>query len=299
MSREISVFSRWLLASRPRTLPAAIAPIVLGSALAAHQHAFQPAPALLCAAFALLAQIGANFANDYFDFRRGADAPGRLGPTRAVASGLISPRAMLGATFLVLALAAIFGCALITYGGWVIILLGVVSLLAALAYTGGPFPLAYHGLGEVAALVFFGYVAVLGTFYVQAGSPLPPVAWLAATACGLLAANILLVNNVRDFASDARAGKRTLVVRFGRQFAHRLYAFNVATALATPVFFLIAGFNPLVLVALAELPLGLLLARFLAATPDGDGLRFNKLLAQSAQFLALWAGLMSLGIMFG
>jgi len=299
MSREISIFSRWLLAARPRTLPAAFAPVALGSALASHQHNFRSVPALLCGVFALLAQIGANFANDYFDFRRGADAPGRLGPTRAVASGLISPRAMLGATFLVLALAAVAGCALITYGGWLIILLGVGSLLAALAYTGGPFPLAYHGLGEVAALVFFGYVAVLGTFYVQAGSRLPPAAWLAATACGLLAANILLVNNIRDATTDTRAGKRTLVVRFGRKFAHRLYAFNVALALITPVLFFIAGSGPFVLVALVELPLGLLLARFLAATPDGDGPRFNRLLAQSAQFLALWAGLMSLGIVFG
>jgi len=299
MSRQLSIPSRWLLAARLRTLPAAIAPVALGSALAAHQQHFQPVPSLLCASFALLAQIGANFANDYFDFRRGADAPGRLGPTRAVATGLISPGAMLGATFLALGLAAIAGCALIPYGGWIIIVLGVASLLGALAYTGGPFPLAYHGLGEVSALIFFGFIAVLGTFYVQAGAPIPPTAWLAAGACGLLAANMLLVNNIRDVETDAQAGKRTLVVRFGRKFAHRLYSFNIIFALATPVCFFMAGWHLYVLMAMVELPLGLLLARFLAATSDGDGPRFNKLLAQSAQFLALWAGLLALGIALG
>jgi 1,4-dihydroxy-2-naphthoate octaprenyltransferase len=299
MSRPISAPSRWLLATRLRTLPAAVAPVALGSALAAHQQHFQPIPSLLCAVFALLAQIGANFANDYFDFRRGADAPGRLGPTRAVASGLISPRAMLVATFLALGLAAVAGCALIPYGGWAIIILGVTCLLAALAYTGGPFPLAYLGLGEVCALIFFGLVAVLGTYYVQAGASLLPTAWLTATACGLLAANILLVNNIRDCATDAQAGKRTIVVRFGRGFAHRLYSFNVIFALATPVCFFVAGWHLYVLMALVEAPLGLLLARILTATSDGDGPRFNKLLAQSAQFLALWAGLLSLGIALG
>lgn len=299
MSRPPSVLSRWLLAVRLRTLPAAVAPVALGSALAAHQQHFQPIPAVLCSAFALLAQIGANLANDYFDFRRGADTPGRLGPTRTVATGLISPSTMLIATFLVLGLAAIAGCALIPYGGSVIIFLGVGSLLAALAYTGGPFPLAYHGLGEVSALVFFGFVAVLGTYYVQAGAPLPAVAWLAAAACGLLAANILLVNNIRDLATDAQAGKRTIVVRFGRKFAHRLYSFNVIFALATPVCYFVTGWHTYVLMALIVTPLGLLLARILAITPDGDGPRFNKLLAKSAQFLALWAGLLSLGIALG
>lgn len=296
---KTSALSRWVLAARPRTLPAAVAPVALGSALAAHIQRFQPIPAIFCAAFALLAQIGANFANDYFDFRRGADTPGRLGPTRAVASGLIAPGVMLRATLLVLALAAVAGCALIPYGGWIIIALGVTSLLTALAYTGGPFPLAYHGLGEVCALVFFGFVAVLGTYYVQAGLLLPRTAWLAAAACGLLAANVLLVNNVRDLATDAQAGKRTLVVRFGRVFAHRLYSFNVIFALATPLCFFISGWHLFVLVPLVELPLGLLLARILAATPDGDGPRFNGLLAKSAQFLALWAGLLAMGIALG
>ncbi len=289
----------WLLAARPRTLPAAIAPVTLGSALAAHAHHFQLIPALLCAGFALLAQIGANFANDYFDYRRGADAPGRLGPTRAVAAGLISPGAMLGATFLALALAAAAGSGLIFYGGWPMIIIGGVSLLAALAYTGGPYPLAYHGLGEVCALIFFGLVAVLGTYDVQAGWPAPLTAWLAATACGLLAANILLVNNIRDQATDARAGKRTLTVRYGRRFARRLFCANIFFALVSPIIiFLVIRASPAMLLLLVLTPLGLLLARVLAATPDGDGPRFNKLLAHAAQFLALWAALLAIGLVF-
>jgi 1,4-dihydroxy-2-naphthoate octaprenyltransferase len=260
--------------------------VVLGSALAAHQHSFQMIPALLCAAFALLAQIGANFANDYFDHRRGADAPGRLGPTRAVAAGLISPGAMLGAAFLALALAAAAGSGLIFYGGYSLIILGAASLLTALIYTGGPYPLAYHGLGEVCALVFFGFVAVLGTYDVQAGWPAPPAAWLAAAACGLLAVNILLINNIRDMGTDTRAGKRTLVVRLGRGLAERLFMGNIIVALATPIIFCVAQTGLAVLLPLVLTPLGLLLARVLAATPDGDGPRFNRLLAHAAQFHA-------------
>lgn len=272
--------------------------MVLGSALAAHQHSFQMIPALLCAAFALLAQIGANFANDYFDHRRGADAPGRLGPTRAVAAGLISPGAMLGAAFLALALAAAAGSGLIFYGGYSLIILGAASLLTALIYTGGPYPLAYHGLGEVCALVFFGFVAVLGTYDVQAGWPAPPAAWLAAAACGLLAVNILLINNIRDMGTDTRAGKRTLVVRLGRGLAERLFMGNIIVALATPIIFCVAQTGLAVLLPLVLTPLGLLLARVLAATPDGDGPRFNRLLAHAAQFLALWAALFAVGLIF-
>jgi 1,4-dihydroxy-2-naphthoate octaprenyltransferase len=271
---------------------AAIAPVVLGSALAAHQHSFQPIPALLCAAFALLAQIGANFANDYFDHRRGADAPGRLGPTRAVAAGLISPGAMLGAAFLAA------GSGLILDGGWTMILIGASSLLAALAYTGGPFPLAYHGLGEVCVLVFFGLVAVIGTYIVQAGWPAPPATWLGAAGCGLLAVNILLVNNIRDRESDERAGKRTLVVRMGRRFANRLFFGNVIFSLLVPVIFFLMQTGPAVLMPLVLAPLGLLLAKIVAATPDGDGPRFNRLLGHAAQFLALWAALLAVGLLF-
>ena len=287
----------WLLAARLRTLPAAIAPVALGSAFAAREMHFKLVPALLCAAFALLAQIGANFANDYFDFRQGADTANRLGPKRAVASGLVKPAAMLRATLLALALAAVAGSCLIFYGGWWLVLIGAASLLGALAYSGGPFPLAYHGLGEVCAIVFFGFVAVLGTFLVQAGLPTAPAPWLAALGCGLLAANILLVNNIRDLNTDKGAGKRTLAVRVGRPWAQRFYAANLIVVVAITLMFFLVDWNLWLVPALASaVPLGAFFIRVLRAIPEGDGPRFNHLLAQSAQFMALWALLMSLGI---
>jgi 1,4-dihydroxy-2-naphthoate octaprenyltransferase len=296
----------WLLAARPRTLPAALAPVALGSAFAARQHSFQIIPAVLCAVFALLAQIAANFANDYFDFRRGADVSGRLGPTRVVSAGLISPKAMLAATFALLALAACAGLGLVCYGGWGLVIVGAASLLGALAYT----PCAYHGLGEIFALVYFGFVAVLGTYYVQFPLwPPAPGAWITAAACGLLAANILLVNNIRDIPTDTPAGKRTLVVRLGRRFGHGLYIFNLIFACAAAALLCAASFGALttrtagvaiftVLILGLSIPLSIFLARSLLATPADNGPRFNRLLALSAQFLALWAFLMSIGIAF-
>lgn len=296
----------WLLAARPRTLPAALAPVALGSAFATQRDSFQITPALLCAAFALLAQIAANFANDYFDFRRGADAAGRLGPTRVVSAGLISPKTMLTATFAMLALAACVGLGLVYYGGWGLVFIGLASLLGALAYT----PCAYHGLGELFALVYFGFVAVIGTYYVETLSwPVPPGVWITAAACGLLAANILLVNNIRDIPTDTRAGKRTLAVRFGRRFGHGFYIFNLVFACANSALFCAASLSSLttrtaviasftVLIVGIAIPLSIFLARSLLATPADNGPRFNRLLALSAQFLALWACLMAIGIAF-
>jgi 1,4-dihydroxy-2-naphthoate octaprenyltransferase len=172
----------------------------------------------------------------------------------------------------------------------------VVCLAAALAYTGGPFPLAYHGLGEVMVLVFFGWAAVLGTYAVMAGWPAPSAAWLVATACGLRAANILLVNNIRDIATDARVGKRTLAVRLGRRFAQGLYAVGGLFAAFTPVALVLFGYSWPVLLALLMLPFGERLTRQLAALSAGDGAGFNRLLADTAQLLAWWAALLSLGM---
>jgi len=317
------MLKNWILAARPRTLPAAIAPVALGSALAKHyfypfgispvfgangsgyfQHGwhFLAVPALCCAGFALFGQIAANFANDYLDGRRGADATGRLGPTRAVSAGLITPRAMLLATLVALALAAgsglgtLFspGWALVYGGGCKLVIIGVVCLTGALAYT----PVAYFGFGEVFALVYFGLVAVIGTYYVETVDwPPSPAIWAAATACGLLAANILLVNNIRDRATDEQAGKRTLVVRVGRQWAQRIYAINVFLVMFVTLLFFLVDLNLWLIPALAAaVPLGVFFIRGLHAIPEGDGPRFNHLLAQSAQFMALWSFLMALGI---
>jgi len=212
----------WLAAARPRTLPAAVAPVVVGSALAGRAGAFDARAAGICLAFALLVQVGANFANDYFDFARGADNATRVGPRRAVAAGLVAPAAMRRAMRLTFGLALVIGLALVAWGGWWLVAVGVVSVVCGIAYTGGPFPLGYHGLGDVFVFVFFGLVAVSVTYGVQAGWPGADVV-LAAVAVGALTVNILLVNNYRDAESDARAGKRTLVVRWGKGFARRQF----------------------------------------------------------------------------
>jgi 1,4-dihydroxy-2-naphthoate octaprenyltransferase len=225
--------SVWVHAARPKTLPAALAPVLLGSACAAGAGGFQPVPALLAAAFALLVQITCNLANDHGDFKRGADTPERAGPLRVTAAGLVPPAVMRRAIALAAAAAFAAGFGLVFHGGWWLIGVGAVCLAACLAYTGGPFPLAYHGLGDVFVLVFFGFVAVLFTAYTQCGT-FPPAAWFAGAGCGLLAVNILVVNNTRDMETDAKAGKRTLVVRFGRAFARGEYAANTVLALAMP-----------------------------------------------------------------
>jgi 1,4-dihydroxy-2-naphthoate octaprenyltransferase len=288
----------WLQAARPRTLPAAAAPVVLGSALAAHAGHFQAGPAGLCVAFALLAQIAANFANDYFDFHHGTDTPARLGPARAVASGLIAPAAMWRATLGVLAVAFAAGLGLLAYGGWPLLVIGVASLAAAVAYTGGPYPLGYHGLGDVCVWIFFGPVGVVGTYYVQAGWPPPAAVWPVAAACGLLTANILVVNNVRDAAEDARAGKRTLVVRFGKKFALFQYALSLMFAMLTPAALVWQGYGAPVLVAMLAYPPGRWLTWKLGTLREDDGPGFNRLLARTAQLLALWAILLGAGLIY-
>jgi len=219
----------WLLAARPRTLPAAIVPVLLGTAAAAHAGSVVPLAALICLAFALLLQVGANFANDADDFASGADSEARRGPTRAVAAGLISLSAMRRACAVTLAMAFVTGLGLVPYGGWQLIGLGVACVIGALVYTGGPFPLGYRGWGEVMVMVYFGAVAVGGTAYVQTGSwggLVPALALLS----GSLSTNLLVVNNHRDRETDVVAGKRTLAVRWGRSFADGEYAGFVGLA---------------------------------------------------------------------
>ena len=206
----------WLMATRPKTLPAALAPVMVGTALAATVGPWRLDLALGCLAGAMLLQIGCNFANDAGDTIRGADTPDRLGPARAVASGLISARAMLTGAAVVLALAALIGLWLANQSGWQIWAVGLVSVIASLAYTLGPMPLAYIGLGDLFVLLFFGLTAVLGSAWVQHPAwPLPTTWWLAAAAVGLQATTLITINNLRDIPTDARTGKRTLAVRLG------------------------------------------------------------------------------------
>lgn len=218
MNTRPSPWRIWLAASRPRTLPAAVAPVLAASALAWHDGAFVAPAASACLAFALLIQIGTNFANDYYDFLKGADTAERVGPKRAVAAGWVAPAVMRAAMTGVFAAAFLVGLTLLAYGGWPLLVIGVASIVCGIAYTGGPYPLGYNGLGDVFVFLFFGLVAVGATYFVQAGH-VSAEAWLIGVGIGALATNILVVNNYRDVDTDARAGKRTLVVRFGRGFA--------------------------------------------------------------------------------
>ena len=287
----------WLEAARPKTLPAAIVPVMVGTVLAAAHHSTDYSRAAICLVFALLVQIGTNFANDYYDFVQGADTAARVGPRRAVAVGLVSPRQMLIATWLVLGLAFAVGLLLVHEVGWALLPIGVISIVCAIAYTGGPFPLGYNGLGDVFVFVFFGLVAVCTTYYVQTGSVTPDAIFCAA-AIGLLAANILVANNYRDLETDRIAGKKTLVVRFGRKCAIWQYALSNGVALlCPPVLWLGGGYRWPVLFPLLLTPLAISLTRRLAASVDPR--ERIALLGATARFLAAYGVLLSLGVVLG
>lgn len=291
-----SAWRHWIEAARPKTLPAAVIPVMVGTALAAAHRTADYGTAAICLLFALLVQVGANFANDYFDYIKGADTPGRVGPRRAVAAGLIAPRTMLIATWLVLGVAFTVGLLLVREGGWILLPIGVVSILCALAYTGGPFPLGYLGLGDLFVFIFFGLVAVDATFYVQAGG-LAADATSCAAAIGLLATNILVANNYRDAEADARAGKKTLVVRFGRKFAVWQYALSQVVALLCPAALIIHGYRWPVLLPLVLAPWAAGLTRRLAVSREP--VEQIALLGATAAYLAVFGTLLSIGLVLG
>jgi 1,4-dihydroxy-2-naphthoate octaprenyltransferase len=284
----------WLSAARPRTLPAAVAPVIVGSAMAGRDHRFAAAAAGLCLGFALLVQVGTNLANDYYDFIHGADTAARVGPRRAVAAGLVRPAQMRGAMIAVFASAFVLGLGLIHWGGPWMLAIGVSSILCGYAYTGGPWPLGYHGFGDAFVFVFFGLVAVSTTYFVQAGH-LTSAAVLAGAPMGLLAANILLVNNYRDAETDAAANKRTLVVRFGRGFARAQFTACVALALGVPVLYAALGFGPWCLLPLLLTPLAWVHVRRLAygRTPA----EYVALLGETGRFMAAYAALFAAGML--
>jgi len=275
----------WLLAARPKTLPAAVVPVIVGSAIAFADSAFAWGAAIACFAVALLLQIGANFANDLFDFRSGADTAERLGPTRVTQSGLISPRSVAIDTAVVFTLAAVAGMYLVYRGGWVLLALGVAAVLSALAYTGGPFPLGYNGLGEVFVLIFFGFVAVTGTYYAHTLA-VTGLALAAAVPIGALVVNILVVNNLRDIETDRRAGKRTLAVRLGPAATRIEYALLLAIAYLTPPLLWLAGqLSPWAFLPWLTLPLAWQLVR---QTRRHTGRALNATLAGTARLELLF-----------
>lgn len=283
----------WIAAARPRTLPAAVAPVVVGTACAHAAGAVAWGPAIAALVGSLLLQIAANFSNDLFDAQSGADGADRIGPVRAVSAGLISQRAMKIATALTVLAALAVGSYLVALRGWPIVAIGLASILAALAYTGGPWPLGYHGLGDVFVMIFFGFVAVGGTAYVQLGD-VPPLALAAGFAVGALATAILVVNNARDIVSDTRAGKRTLAVRLGRRGAVLEYFGLMIAAYGTALGLAVWLRSPLPALPLVSAPLALARCRRLVAAADGPA--HNQLLAQTAQLMLLFSLLLAVGL---
>jgi 1,4-dihydroxy-2-naphthoate octaprenyltransferase len=285
----------WLLATRPRTLTAAAVPVGVGSACAFAAGAFRIGPALAALFGALCIQIGTNLANDVFDAERGADTAERLGPTRVTSSGLLPAAAVRRGMVVAFALAALAGLYLTWVAGPVVLVIGVFSVLSGIAYTGGPYPLGYHGLGDLFVLVFFGFVAVCGTAFVEAGR-VPNSAWWSSIAVGALATAILVVNNLRDRETDEKAGKRTLAVRLGERGTVAEYIALIAVAYVVPIFLWSLGrASPLVLLTLTSLPLAWTLCLSVARV-RGRGL--NAVLAGTAKLLLVYGLLLAIGLSF-
>lgn len=293
---NISPLRAWVMATRPKTLPAAVIPVMVGTAVAFAQerHAWIAAAAALLGA--MLIQIGTNLANDYFDFKKGADTEDRLGPTRVTQAGLIDENAVRNAMVLTFALSAVVGGYLIWVGGWPIAVIGVLSILSGVAYTGGPFPLGYHGLGDVFVFVFFGLIAVTATHFVQAGE-WSFVALMASIPIGCLSVAILIVNNYRDMETDVHVGKRTLAVRFGRRATQVQYAAMLAIAYAVPVAqYWMDQANEWIFLPLLSVPLAMMLMRqFLTLR----GRELNPVLEKTAKLLVLFGILYTIGIVLG
>ena len=290
----------WILAARPKTLTAAAAPVFLGTGLALGRGGFSALPALAALVGALLIQIGTNLANDYYDFVRGGDTEARVGPTRVTQAGLIPPPTVRNATFLVLGLALLLGVYLVWVGGLPILVLGLASLVCALAYTGGPYPLAYHGLGDLFVFLFFGLVAVAGTFWVQALSFGPEVL-LAGAGMGAFNTAILVVNNLRDLETDAAAGKKTLAVWLGHSGSKFELMFLVSMGLGAPLVGLVFyDWTPWVLISLGVVVPLLGVARTVAVYGPGDDPRsLIPPLGGTALAAGLYGLLLGLGLALG
>jgi len=293
----IGPLQAWTLAARPKTLTAAVAPVLVGTGLAAHDETFALLPAFAALLGAVLIQIATNLANDYYDFVRGGDTAERIGPVRVTQSGLIAPERVKGAMLMVLASAFVPGAYLVSVAGWPIVLIGLVSLACAVLYTGGPYPLAYHGLGDVFVFVFFGLVAVGGTYYVQA-LDWPAGALLAGAGLGALSTALLVVNNLRDVRTDAAAGKRTLAVRLGARGTQVEYALLVALAAAVPVIGVAAFAWPAAaLAALVAVPLCWPPLRTVFRYADPRELL--PALGGTARVVAVYGALLALGLAWG
>ena len=306
---DISRGRAWLMAARPQTMPAAISPVLVGVGVAVHEGLFAPLPAAAALLGAILIQIGTNFANDYYDAVQGADTEEREGFIRVTAGGIIEPAAVKRAMWLTFAAAILVGSYLVYVGGVPILVIGLLSVASGIAYTGGPYPLGYHGLGDLFVFVFFGLVAVTGTVYVQAaatvaGVPIglpegtvPALALLSSLPMAGLTTNVLVVNNVRDKEEDSKTGKRTLAVRFGYGVCRAEYVAMLALAYAVPVWLFLGEFGPAVLLPLLSLPFAAVVARTVLTQTSGEAL--NPALERTGQLLALYAVLFTAGLILG
>jgi len=283
----------WSLAARPRTLPAAVAPVLVGTALAGSEGTFRALPFVAALIGSVFIQIGTNLSNDYSDARRGADTEDRLGPVRVTAGGLMPPRRVLVGTYVAFGVAVAAGAYLAAEAGWELLVVGAASILAGVLYTGGPRPYGYEGLGELFVFLFFGIVAVTGSYFVQA-EDLRWEAFGLAVPVGLLAAAILVVNNVRDIDTDRRAGKRTLAVRLGREPTRRLFAAMVVLSFLVPSL-LVPALSAWVLLALAAAPLAPPPLRTVWARTDGPAL--NGALAGTGRLLGVFSLLLAGGVL--
>ena len=285
----------WLMAARIRTLPAAIAPVLVGTALAGWQHVFHPLRFVAALIGAIFIQVGTNLSNDYSDARRGADAEDRLGPVRVTAGGLVPPSQVLVATYVSFGIAILAGAYLVAVAGWQLLLVGAASILAGVLYTGGPKPYGYEGLGELFVFLFFGIVAVAGSYFVQV-THLDWKAFALAVPVGLLASGILVVNNFRDIDSDRRAGKRTLAVRLGRAKTRTMFAVIIYLAFVlAPVTWVFGPMKPWMLLPWLTLPLAAQIVREVRNRTDGPSL--NQALAHTGMLQLAFCTLLSAGLL--
>jgi len=305
---ELSRRQAWVAAARPQTLPAAAAPVIVGVGLAVHDGVAAVVPAVAAFVGAALIQIGTNFANDYYDAIQGADTDDREGFTRVTQAGLIEPGQVKAAMYLTFAAAVVVGSYLVYVGGVPILVIGLLSVISGIAYTGGPYPLGYHGLGDLFVFVFFGVIAVTGTYYVQAAAVLaaplattiPPgtitlEAVVASLPIAAISTNILVVNNIRDKAEDETTGKRTLAVRFGYGFSRAEYIGLLAVAYLVPVWLWLAtDFSMIVLLPLVTLPVAIRVAETIRTETSGAAL--NPALETTGKLLAGYALLFGVGL---
>lgn len=290
---EISKFQSWILASRPRTLPAAVVPVMVGSALAIYQGKFFPIYSIVALVCSLLIQIGTNFSNDLYDHLKGSDTEERKGPLRVLSSGLISVNEMKLGIFIIFSLSFLLGLYLVYSVGMVILWIGILSILAGLAYTAGPFPLAYNGLGDLFVFLFFGIVGTVGTYYLHT-QQFNIIALIISFPVGALITNILIVNNYRDIEEDRIAGKKTLAVILGREFSRYEFIFFILISFFVPfILHFEYGFALWIFLPYLTLPLAITLVKMLFAY---TGTQLNKTLELTAKFSAIYGFLFSAGM---